>query len=142
MRTDARRLDDFFSFDRILVDAPCSGSGTLQTGDAKLEKRFTPTLIEKSSKAQRALLSKGLALLKPGGTLVYSTCSVLRRENEDAVKWALDNVRKGRSYELKPVEVAPGDVLPLLPTALEGALALCPTDLYEGFFIAKIVRER
>ena len=67
MRVDARRLDDYFSFDQILVDAPCSGSGTLDAADPKMPKRFTPTLVEKSVKAQRALLAKALRLLKPGG---------------------------------------------------------------------------
>ena len=140
MRCDARRLDEFFSFDRILVDAPCSGSGTLLANDPKVERRFTPKLIEKSVKAQRALLAKGLSLLKPGGTLVYSTCSILERENEDIVRWALGNTPHGRAFEVKPTQLANADELPLLPTTLEGACTLCPTDRYEGFFVAKIVR--
>ena len=140
MRCDARRLDEFFSFDRILVDAPCSGSGTLLANDPKVERRFTPKLIEKSVKAQRALLAKGLSLLKPGGTLVYSTCSILERENEDIVRWALGNTPHGRAFEVKPTQLANADELPLLPTTLEGACTLCPTDSYEGFFVAQIVR--
>lgn len=139
MRTDARRLDEFFSFDRILLDAPCSGSGTLNVADPKLHKRFTPVLVEKSRKAQRALISKALTLLKPGGTLVYSTCSVLACENEDIVTEALQKARHG-SFEVKPIELAGAENLPSLPTSIEGCLALCPTDLYEGFFVAKIVR--
>lgn len=140
MRTDARRLDDFFSFDRILLDAPCSGSGTLRAADPKLHARFTPALVEKSRKAQRALLDKALALLKPGGTLVYSTCSVLAGENEDVVESCLARTRRG-AFELKPVEIDGGEDLPRLPVRLDGCLALRPTELYEGFFIAKIVRK-
>ena len=140
MRTDARRLDEFFSFDRILLDAPCSGSGTLNVGDPKLHKRFTPALVEKSRKAQRALISKALNLLKPGGTLVYSTCSVLACENEDIVRDALQKARRHGTFEVKPVEFAGIDDMPALPTSLEGCLTLCPTNLYEGFFVAKIVR--
>lgn len=142
MRCDARRLDEFFSFDRILVDAPCSGSGTLVAGNEKTARRFTPKLVEKSVKSQRALVAKALSLLRVGGTIVYSTCSVLQRENEDIVRWALDHAPRGKGFEVKPVELAHADDLPTLPTTLEGALALCPTDRYEGFFVAKLVRTR
>ena len=141
MRTDARRLDDFFSFDRILLDAPCSGSGTLSASDPKMPKRFTPALVRKSQKTQRALLDKALTLLKPGGTLVYSTCSVIAGENEDIVNNALQKARKRGSFELKPVKLPDAQALPTLPAKLDGCLTLCPTDLYEGFFVAKITRE-
>lgn len=141
LRTDARRLDDFFSFDRILLDAPCSGSGTLHVNDPKMPQRFTPKLVDKSRKAQRALLEKALSLLKPGGTLVYSTCSVLSCENEDIVNEALRKARNG-SFKLKPVQLPNAEELPSLPSTLEGCLTLCPTDLYEGFFVARIIREQ
>lgn len=140
MRTDARRLDDFFSFDRILIDAPCSGSGTLFAGDSKLPKRFTPALVEKVQRSQRALLAKGLKLLKPGGTLVYSTCSVLACENEDIVSAALRDAKRAAAYEVKPIGMFNGNDVPMLPTSLEGAVVICPTELYEGFFMAKIKR--
>lgn len=142
MRTDARRLDDFFSFDRILLDAPCSGSGTLNAGDSKVARRFTPELIAKSRKAQSALFAKALALLKPGGTLVYSTCSVLACENEDIVEQGLARSPRGRAFEFEPVELAESDDLPRLPVRLDGALCLAPTDRYEGFFVAKMRRTR
>ncbi len=140
MRTDARRLDDFFRFDRILLDAPCSGSGTLRVSDPKLHARFTPKLVQKSRKAQSALLDKALSLLKPGGTLVYSTCSVLADENERIVEGALVRAKKKGAYRLKAVEIPGADDLPRLPTSLEGTLCVCPTDRYEGFFVAKIER--
>lgn len=140
MRTDARRLDEFFRFDRILLDAPCSGSGTLRTRDPKLRLRFTPKLVQKSCKSQQALLDKALTLLKPGGTLVYSTCSVLACENEDIMTAALKKAKKTGVFEVEPVELPGADDLPLLPVSIEGSLCVCPTDLYEGFFVAKIKR--
>lgn len=140
MRTDARRMDEFFRFDRILVDAPCSGSGTLYAGDPKTLKRFTPTLIDKSRKSQRALLSKALTLMKPGSTLVYSTCSVLESENEDIVRECLAKAGRKAIFELKPIEIEGMSEIPLLPSSLEEALLVCPTELYEGFFVAKIER--
>ena len=140
MRVDARRLDDFFSFDRILVDAPCSGSGTLRAHDPRTAKRFTRALIDKSLKAQKALLDKALGLVKPGGTVVYSTCSVLACENEDALTGALKRIRKRAQFEVQPVELPGADDLPTLPCSLEGALCLAPNERYEGFFVAKVKR--
>ena len=142
MRTDARRLDDFFSFDRILVDAPCSGSGTLRADDPKVERRFTKALIEKSRKSQRALLAKALGLLKPGGTLVYSTCSVLAVENDDIVTECLGKTRRGTAYELVPIDLPGLEDAPKLPTGNEETLCLCPDKRYEGFYVAKIRRIR
>lgn len=139
MRTDSRRLDDFFRFDRILVDAPCSGSGTLFADDPKIAKRFTPALVEKSRKTQRALLSKALRLMKPGSTLVYSTCSVLAGENEEIVRECLAKAGRASSFELKPIEIEGIDSVPTLPSSMEEALLVCPTELYEGFFVVKIV---
>lgn len=141
MRTDARRLDEFFRFDRILVDAPCSGSGTLRTRDPKLASRFTEKLVQKSVKSQKALLGKALELLKPGGTLVYSTCSVLGCENEDVVRECLKTANKRGIYEIDPIEMEGIEELPLLPVSIEGTLCVCPTDLYEGFFVAKVKRK-
>lgn len=140
MQTDARRLDEFFRFDRILVDAPCSGSGTLSLDNPSSMKRFTPQLVKKSTKSQAALLDRALKLVKPGGTVVYSTCSVLACENEDIVSRALKAANRHGSFELAPIPLAANPDLPTLPTRLENALALCPTNRYEGFFMAKIVR--
>ena len=77
MLEDAGNLSDFFSFDKILLDAPCSGSGT----DNVFKSNFTWGLVQKSKKTQERLLRKALKILKPGGEMVYSTCSVLAKEN-------------------------------------------------------------
>ena len=140
MRTDARRMDEFFRFDRILVDAPCSGSGTLKLDNPNGLARFTPKRIEKSKKSQRALLSKALTLMKAGSTLVYSTCSILEEENESIVRDCLSKARRQGTFELKPLTFAGMEAIPTLPSTLDEALVVCPTELYEGFFMVRIER--
>lgn len=133
MVTDARKIDSFFSFDKILLDAPCSGSGTLDLNTGISEKNFSLNLISKSVKAQTALLEKALKILKPGCDMVYSTCSILQEENEEVLEKVLSKNKAkivSIDFELKD--------LPLLPTKIPGTLCVAPSDLYEGFFIAKI----
>ena len=134
MVTDSRRLDDFFSFDKILLDAPCSGSGTIYEEDEKLEKTFTQKLVSKSSETQLALLKKAIKLLKPGGEIIYSTCSILECENEQIVQKAL----KGTNAEIVPIDFENLKDIPYLLTKLSGTMCVCPNELFEGFFIAKI----
>lgn len=128
MQEDARKLSDYFSFDKILLDAPCSGSGTENVLNAK----FTEELIERSVKTQEELLKKALKILKPGGEMVYSTCSILKQENEDLLKKFL----KKSKIEIMPINLI--DEIPMLPTTLKGTVCVCPTEIYEGFFVAKI----
>lgn len=128
MLEDARKLSDFFSFDKILLDAPCSGSGTMSVFDTGFNKE----LIDRSSKTQEELLKKALKILKKGGELVYSTCSILTQENEGVLR----RVVQKSGAEIVPIE--PLDGVPMLPTRINGTLCVCPTELYEGFFVAKI----
>jgi tRNA (cytosine40_48-C5)-methyltransferase len=144
MRQDARRLDEFFSFDRVLLDAPCSGSGTLNANDPKLNKRFSEALVKDSCKKQAALLAKALEIIKPGGVVLYSTCSVLKRENEDIVRSALARANvKGKRYTIDSIDTSALEKqgVPILPSAIEGAITVCPTALYEGFFMCRIMRQ-
>ena len=138
MPKDSRFIDDFFSFDQILLDAPCSGSGTLDYNDANVEKYFTEQLIERSSKTQKTLLSKAIKLLKPGHEMIYSTCSILDCENEDVVS----SVIKNGNIEIVPINFEGMEELPILPTKIPGTLCVKPTELYEGFFVAKIRKNK
>jgi 16S rRNA (cytosine967-C5)-methyltransferase len=70
--------------DRVLVDAPCSGLGTLRR-NPDLKWRQTPQAVVELASKQRAILDAAATLLKPGGRLVYATCSVLAEENQDIV---------------------------------------------------------
>ena len=130
---DARRLDEFFSFEKILLDAPCSGSGTLSLEDNKVFTYFNEKLILKSCRTQKELLKKGFAHLKKGGTLIYSTCSILQEENEDVVLEAL----KGKNYVIENIDIK-DRYLHTLPCKIKGALLVMPNEYYEGFFICKI----
>ncbi len=140
MHEDARKLDPFFSFDKILLDAPCSGSGTIYAppatgGTAKDNSSvITMELIDRSVRTQETLLRKALELLKPGHEMVYSTCSVLEAENERVLKRILPAVKA----KVVPIEHPMLETLPLLPVRAEGTVCVCPTELYEGFFVAKI----
>ena len=134
MEQDARKIDDFFSFDSILLDAPCSGSGTINSNDFKLEKVFTKKLIEKSIKSQRELLNKAIRILKKGSTMVYSTCSILEDENENIIREILET----KKVELEEINFRGIEELPRLPEKIKGTLLVMPSEEYEGFFVAKL----
>lgn len=134
MEQDARKIDDFFSFDGILLDAPCSGSGTININNPKLERIFTKELIKKSVKTQGELLKKAINILKKGSEMVYSTCSILKEENEEIIERVL---RTGK-VEIVEINFQGIEGLPKLPTKLNGTLCVMPTEEYEGFFVAKL----
>ncbi len=131
MVEDARKLSDYFSFDKILLDAPCSGSGTENIFD----KNFSKELVERSVKFQEELLRKALKILKPGGEMVYSTCSILKQENEKV----LERVLSKENAQIEPITVQDIEVL---PSKIAETITVCPTENYEGFFVAKIKKLR
>ena len=137
MVRDARKLEDFFRFDQILLDAPCSGSGTILLDEPASYRAFSEKLVRNSAVTQLALLKKALTILKRGGTMVYSTCSILNTENENVVRAAL----KGAHAHVEPIILPGMETLPLLPCALEGALCVRPTAQDEGFFVARIRKD-
>lgn len=134
MEKDARLLEDFFKFDQILLDAPCSGSGTIDFNDSNLEKYFTEKLIEKSSKLQLALLKKAVNIIKKGKEIVYSTCSILEEENEKV----LQEILKNKNLKIVPIELDKKAEIPLLPSKIPGTICILPNQFFEGFFVAKI----
>ena len=83
-------FEDGQKFDKILLDAPCSGSGTLST-KTYAKWRIKNSLIGKYSKLQNDLLSGISSFVKSGGILLYSTCSLFPEENEDIIKKFLEN---------------------------------------------------
>ena len=72
-------------FDRVLVDAPCTGTGTLRR-NPDLKWRLSPEELERINAIQKSVLENAAKLVKAGGRLVYATCSLLKRENQDVVE--------------------------------------------------------
>ena len=120
------------AFDRVLVDAPCSGLGVIRK---KPDIRYKdPEPLKGLPEVQRAILSNAARYVRPGGILLYSTCTLLSRENEEVVWWFLEGNKefKAEAFTL------PGPV----GAAADGLVTLLPhrhgTD---GFFICRMRRE-
>lgn len=138
MCQDARQLSDLFKFDKVLLDAPCTGSGTILIAEGEPERRMTPDWVAKTAATQKAMLKKALTLLSAGHEMVYSTCSILRQENEDV----LNAVLPGMNAEIVPIEHEFLRHAPLLPVTVRGVVCVKPTELFEGFFVAKIRKRK
>jgi 16S rRNA (cytosine967-C5)-methyltransferase len=119
--SDAAELREENGFDRVLVDPPCSGLGTLQS---RPDRRWRASLeaIAELSALQARILAAGAASTRPGGTLVYAVCTISRREGEGTL---------GGFLAANPGWSA-GDTLQLLPHR----------DRTDGFFIARLRRDR
>ncbi len=88
LQQNALNFNSSFLFDKILLDAPCSSEGLIRKRFDAL-KNWSENLIQKKSVLQKKLLLKAFSLLKPGGILVYSTCTVAPEENEEVVNYLL-----------------------------------------------------
>lgn len=132
MNTNSNLLDNFLKFDKILLDAPCTGSGTLNLFDYSI-KYFNENLLEKVKKQQLKLLEKAWILLKKNGILVYSTCSILNEENDGIIKAFLKN--KKAVIEKIALNL---DNIELLKTEINESISIKPDEKYEGFYIIKI----
>ena len=122
-------------FDRILVDAPCSGLGSLRRNpDARW--RVRPDDLAALSKIQRAILESAAAVLRPGGSLVYSTCTITPEENELVIQGFMAT-RPG--WKIAQRGEAPADLQALIDD--DGFLRLLPHrhDM-DGFFAVRLIR--
>lgn len=119
--------------DRVLVDAPCSGTGTWRRNpDAKW--RLTPTDINELTTLQTSILKSAARLVKPGGRLIYSTCSLIKRENENNIETFLHHFPKFRVVCAKKIWDKESNVDDGLPPSY---LDLSPgVDGTDGFFAA------
>lgn len=130
LNEDASSLDDFYSFDKILLDTPCTGSGTINLNGTV---RFTEEYLKKLVSIQEKLLKKAIKLLKPNSEMIYSTCSILKEENENNLMKILNE-----NIEIVPIDENLFQKVPLLPTSIKGTISVMPNTVYEGFFIAKL----
>ena len=125
------------AFDKILVDAPCSGLGLIRKKpDIRLKKNGND--IDSILLLQKEILKQSAKYVKKNGVLVYSTCTLCKKENEKNVEWFL---QQNKNFELE-------DISPFLPskmkteTAKKGYITLYPHIHHtDGFFIARFRRK-
>ncbi len=133
-------------FDRVLLDVPCSAEGRFKIHEPKSHAYWSLRKIKEMVRKQRGLLMTASRLVKPGGHMVYSTCTFAPEENEGIIDWFFK--KTGSQFELLPVE------LPQIPSCpaitqwqgkdfhpdVKNCFRVLPNELMEGFFIAKLVR--
>lgn len=132
-------------FDRILLDAQCSGEGMVDLHHPKALQFWSPQRITKFSYLQKKMLVAAFKLLKPGGELVYSTCTFAPEENEDTVDHLL---RHYPEATVEPIDLdIPNSVHGLkswnhknYDPRLKEAVRVLPTEYMEGFFVCKIAK--
>ncbi len=126
------------AFDRVLLDVPCSGEGRFIVFEPSSSRAWSPRLVAECARLQRRLLAAGAAAARPGGVLVYSTCTLNREENEMAIQWALENL----PLEVERIPLAiPGSFAGMargLDPRVAGALRLFPDREREGFFVCRL----
>ena len=125
--------------DRVLLDVPCSGSGTWRR-NPEARWRYDPASLDEVVRRQRGLLSDGARLVRPGGRLVYATCSILPLENQQQAEWFLAHHAE---FTTLPLTAAFGSDITELRIRSGSELALTPyrhgTD---GFFAVAFQRGR
>ena len=129
-------------FDLVFIDAPCTGSGAWRRRpDAKW--RLRPANLTQRLQEQQAALTTGATLVKPGGRLVYATCSVLPEENGDQLAWFAANHPAFATLPWREAWSAGlGGELPASADGSEEGLLLTPARHgTDGFFVATIVRK-
>ncbi|MBI3913649.1 MAG: RsmB/NOP family class I SAM-dependent RNA methyltransferase [Chloroflexi bacterium] len=131
-------------FDKTLVDAPCSLEGRFQTGDPKSFRDWSPRKIQVLHKMQCWMLRSAVSATKPGGIIVYSTCTLAPEENEQVIDWILEKERG--VVEIESVELPLKDLQSGLTRwsekefspLVQATARILPSELREGFFIAKL----
>jgi 16S rRNA (cytosine1407-C5)-methyltransferase len=131
-------------FDKILADVPCSAEGRFLVSNPKTFKYWKQRKVKEMVHKQKKLLHSAFFALREGGELVYSTCTFSPEENEGIIDWFINKFKE--KVEIMPIEIP-------LSNAKEGltrwrdkkflpelrlARRIIPTDIMEGFFIAKL----
>jgi 16S rRNA (cytosine1407-C5)-methyltransferase len=129
-------------FDRVLLDAPCSGEGRFVASQARTYRPWSLRTVAECVRLQRKLFSSAVRALKPGGILVYSTCTMNVEENEKMVDWAL----KGFPLETQGLSLAVPEALPGFVDgvhhSISKAMRILPNREMEGFFVCRFRKTR
>lgn len=129
-------------FDKVLLDAPCSGEGRFLGNNVSTYRNWSVRNVMQSAKLQKKLLKSAYEALKVNGIMVYSTCTLNKEENEKVLDWAINNLN------LKLIDInidIKGKMQGFnenLDESIKKAIRILPTKKEEGFFIAKLRKEK
>ena len=130
-------------FDKILVDAPCSGTGTIRKS-LKTLRIWNPNMVKRLSITQKQLIETAFSILKQDGTLVYSTCSLEPEEDESVTDFLLNKYKNAKLEEIKLTNINRSNAVlefekQKYSEEVKKCLRIWPQDNdTEGFFVAKI----
>lgn len=127
-------------FDKVLLDAPCSGEGRFIATNPMTYRGWSKKTVSDLVKMQKKLFASGYKALKPGGTLVYSTCTINKEENEFILDWALNNF----DVKLDNINIEIKDSVhgfnEGLDKSISKAIKILPSKTMEGFFVSKFIK--
>ena len=124
--------------DKVLLDAPCSGEGRFSMQNVQSYKTWSKKTVQELNKMQKKLIKSAYEALKPGGILVYSTCTLNKDENENVLNWALNEL----NLKMLDIDLEIREKLPAfnenLDKSINKAIRILPSKNMEGFFVSKM----
>lgn len=131
-------------FDKTLVDAPCSGEGRINIFKLETYKGWNREKVRRFAILQKKLLIAAVKATKPGGRIVYSTCTLSPEENEGVIDWILNN--KEEKVMVEDINITELKTSPALITwegktynkQIANTIRISPSDTMEGFFVASL----
>lgn len=136
------KLGDIYEecFDKVLLDTPCSGEGRFIATNVQTYRGWSIKTVNELVKLQKKLFASAYKALKPGGTLVYSTCTINKFENEFILDWALKNF----NVKLVDIDIEIKDSIcganEGLEKSISKAIKILPSKSMEGFFVSKFIK--
>lgn len=128
-------------FDKVLLDAPCSGEGRFLVSKPGTYRDWSIRTVTELKKIQKKLFESAYKAAKPNSTIVYSTCTINKEENEYIVDWALNNFNvKLLDIDIELKNAIPGDTENINDT-INKTMKILPSKEMEGFFIAKFLKK-
>ena len=129
-------------FDRVLLDAPCSSEARFRVDDPASTAHWSTRKIREASRKQKGLIRSAYRALKPGGELIYCTCSFAPEENEAVVTHLLKGAPDADVLPMPPAPTARAGLTAFRGRSYDArcatAVRLLPDDLWDGFFACRI----
>ena len=128
-------------FDKVLLDAPCSGEGRFLGNNVGTNRNWSKRTVRELAKLEKKLFKSAYTALKPNGMMVYSTCTLNKDENENVLQWAIENF----NVKLLDINIDFKEKMQGFNDGLDGsinkAIRILPSKNMEGFFVAKLKKK-